>query len=72
MRSYISSGARRRVMPKLMDWCDEAYVGHWEQESAEHPDWIETHRQMKENERKSKVNNPSPVHLAFEIPEPKA
>ena len=28
MRAYISSGAHRRVMPKLKEWCDEAYVAH--------------------------------------------
>lgn len=71
MRAYISSGAHRRVMPKLKDWCDEAYVAHWEQQSTALPDWIEAHRQMKENGRRSKVNNPSPAHLAFEIPKPK-
>lgn len=72
MRAYISSGAHRRVMPKLKDWCDEAYVAHWEQESTALPDWTEAHRQMKENGRRSKVNNPSPAHLEFEIPKPKA
>jgi heme-degrading monooxygenase HmoA len=72
MRAYISSGAHRRVMPKLKDWCDEAYVTHWEQESAVLPGWQEAHRRMTENGRRSKVNNPSQAHLAFEIPEPKA
>ena len=72
MRAYISSGAHRRVMPKLKDWCDEAYITHWEQESVELPAWQEAHQRITESGRRSKVNNPSPAYLAFEVPKPKA
>ena len=72
MCAYISSGAHQRVMPKLKDWCDEAYIAHWEQESKELPVWQEAHRRMTENGRRSKVNNPSPAHIAFEVAKPKA
>lgn len=72
MRAFVSSGAHRRVMPKLKDWCDEAYLVHWEQESRELLDWQEAHRRMKDEGRRSKVNNPSPAHIAFDIPKPKA
>ena len=33
-------------MRRLAEWCDEASVAHWTQESAALPDWIEVHRRM--------------------------
>ena len=71
MRSYISSGVHRRAMPKLKEWCNEASVVHWEQEHTKLPDWQEAHRRMVEEGRRSKVNNPSPAHAAYELPKPK-
>src|SRR5262249_36436480 len=39
MRAFMLSGAHRRVMPRLLDWCDEASVVHWAQDAAEPPPW---------------------------------
>jgi hypothetical protein len=39
MRAFMWSGAHQRVMPKLYNWCDEASVVHWNQETAELPSW---------------------------------
>ena len=44
MRAFMLSGAHQRVMPKLFNWCDEASVVHWNQETAELPSWSEAHR----------------------------
>ena len=29
MRVFVRSGPHKRVMPKLLHWCDEASVVHW-------------------------------------------
>jgi hypothetical protein len=64
MRAYRNAGAHRGVMPKLLEWCDEASVAHWTQEGPELPDWQEAHRRMIKDGRPSKVNHPSPEQIA--------
>jgi hypothetical protein len=71
MRAFMMSGAHRRAMPKLLDWCDEAALAHWNQETPELPDWIEAHGKMVSVGRTSKVRNPSPAQQAQQIPAPK-
>ena len=68
MRAFMLAGPHRRAMPKLLEWCDEASVVHWNQESPALPDWREAYRRMVEEGRPSKVNHPSPAHRACEIP----
>lgn len=65
MRAYIISGAHKTVMPKLMLWCDEASIAHWEQAESVLPDWAEAEAQMRERGRPSKVLQPSPGHLSM-------
>ncbi|GEP08083.1 DUF3291 domain-containing protein [Methylobacterium oxalidis] len=65
MRRYMTTGAHRIVMPRLLDWCDEASVVHWMQSEAALPSWAEADRQMRESGRPSKVRNPSPQHAAL-------
>jgi hypothetical protein len=71
MRSFMISGAHRRVMPRLLEWCDEASVTHWTQASLEAPLWGEAHRRMQSEGRRSKVNYPSDAQQRFEIPPPR-
>jgi Domain of unknown function (DUF3291) len=71
MREFIMTPPHRRAMPKLLEWCDEAAVAHWLQESSGLPDWREAHRRMVAEGRRSKVRHPSHAHEAFEIPPPK-
>jgi hypothetical protein len=61
MRSYMVSGAHLAAMPKLLDWCDEASVVHWDGAGAL-PDWPEADRRMRASGRASKVRRPSPLH----------
>ena len=71
MRAFMVSGAHRSAMRRLPDWCDEASVAHWQQDSAEPPSWIEVHRRMQGEGRRSKVRYPSPAQERFEIPPPR-
>ena len=49
MSAYRITPPHRHAMPKLLEWCDEASVVHWNQESAELPDWKTAERRMAES-----------------------
>lgn len=70
MRDYMASGAHLKAMPKLLDWCDEASVVHWSQDSPSLPDWHEADRRMRAEGRASKVRHPSSNHapLSYDAP----
>jgi hypothetical protein len=71
MRNYITSGAHKTAMPKLLNWCDEASIAHWEQPENTPPTWSEADRRMRTEGRVSKVNHPSPNHanLNYDAPQ---
>jgi hypothetical protein len=71
MRAFMFAPAHRRVMPKLLQWCDEAAVTHWLQETPEPPSWQEVHRRLQQEGRTSKVDHHSAAQLRFEIRPPK-
>jgi hypothetical protein len=58
MRSFMRSGAHRRVMPRLAKWCDEAAITHWVQNATEPPSWLEAHRRLKKEGRRLRVDLP--------------
>jgi len=62
MRRYMTAGAHKTAMPKLMNWCDEASVTHWQQDDAVLPAWTEADRRMRAEGRASKVRKPSLAH----------
>jgi hypothetical protein len=70
MRSFMLAGPHRQAMRRLLEWCDEASLVHWEQDSGREPDWQEAHRRLQAEGRRSKVNHPSPAHDSFQIPPP--
>lgn len=70
MRAYRNGGAHRRVMPRLADWCDEASVTRWTQESDALPDVSEVHRRMVTEGRASPLTHPSPNHAALRLAAP--
>ena len=70
MRKFMTSGAHGKAMRKLAEWCDEAAVVHWTQDSAELPTWPEAYQRLQKDGRRSKVNHPSAGHLAYEFREP--
>ncbi|GGG94432.1 DUF3291 domain-containing protein [Silvibacterium dinghuense] len=70
MRTFMSSGAHRQAMPKLMHWCDEAAVVRWQQAEAALPGWGEADRRLRAEGRASKVLHPSADHedLSYRAP----
>ncbi len=62
MKAYMRSGVHRQVMRRLPQWCDEAAVAHWTQESPQPPSWQEAHQRLQQSGRPSKVNHPSEAH----------
>jgi heme-degrading monooxygenase HmoA len=70
MNAYRTGGAHRQAMPKLLNWCDEAAVVHWTQESPEIPAWQQAQQHMSEKGRLSKVNHLSAMQAAQQIPAP--
>jgi quinol monooxygenase YgiN len=72
MRAFMQSGAHRRVMARLPEWCDEAAIVHWGQDTEEAPSWTEAHRRLKQEGRRSRVSDPSETHRRFEFPERRA
>jgi heme-degrading monooxygenase HmoA len=70
MRAYMTSGAHGAVMPHLREWCDEAHVAHWEQDSDELPSWDEAHRRLVAEGRNSAVTHPSTDHAARTVAPP--
>ena len=52
MKAFMHSGAHGPVMRKLLNWCDEAAVGHWTQDSTELPTWPQVHTRMQRDGRR--------------------
>jgi len=71
MKQFMISGVHGRAMRKLMHWCDEAFLVHWTQEQDALPSWPEAHARLQSEGRRSKVNHPSPAHIALRFPEPR-
>ncbi|MBV9769442.1 MAG: DUF3291 domain-containing protein [Bryobacterales bacterium] len=71
MRGFMLAGPHRKAMRQLREWCDEAALVHWEQQTDQEPDWYESHRRLQADGRRSKVNHPSLAHENFQIPVPK-
>jgi hypothetical protein len=70
MKQFMISGVHGRAMRKLLHWCDEAALVHWSQDHDALPTWLEAHTRLQNEGRRSKVNHPSPAHLAHRFPEP--
>ena len=71
MKAFMLAGPHRKVMRRLLEWCDEAALVHWQQDADQPPDWDGAHQRLQREGRRSKVNHPSPAHENFQIPTPK-
>lgn len=67
MRRYRNGAEHGQAMPRLLQWCDEAAVVHWLQETPDLPAGAEALQRMVADGRLSKVRHPSPEHAARRI-----
>jgi heme-degrading monooxygenase HmoA len=67
MKEFMLSGVHRGVMRKLPEWCDEAALAHFTQESSKPPTWTEAYVRLKREGRRSRVNHPSPAHTGVSV-----
>jgi len=47
-RACTASFAHRKALPHVVDWADEANVGHWTQPGSDLPEWLEAVRRLRE------------------------
>jgi len=66
MRRFRNSGAHLQAMPKLLHLSDQAAFTHFEQGDAEVPTGDAAYDRLLKSGQMSKVNAPSPAHLAGE------
>jgi heme-degrading monooxygenase HmoA len=71
MRRFIIAQPHRQAMRKISDWCDEAAIVHWTQESAQAPPWTVAQQRMQSEGRPTKIAQPAPAHERFQIAPPK-
>jgi heme-degrading monooxygenase HmoA len=64
MRAFRNSGAHLKAMPKLLHMCDQASYTHFEQPAADVPTAEAAFQALSRDGKMSKVNAPSPQHLA--------
>ena len=62
MRAYRVADPHLTAMRKLLEWCDEASVFHYDGDTL--PSIDEAFARMRDHGRPSKVNHPSPDHAA--------
>jgi heme-degrading monooxygenase HmoA len=65
MKAFRDSAAHRASMPKLVGWCNEACVAHWQGEAK--ADWEAIRARMQAEGRKSRVRRPTKAHEAMLI-----
>ena len=64
MHAYRRSGAHRRAMPKLFDWCDEAAVVNYAHDAPDLPSAADAAGRIGEEGRLVKLRTPSDAHRA--------
>ena len=52
------------AMPRLLTWCSESSFVYWEQAGPELPTLEAAHEKLRSQGRVSKVNHPTPAHVA--------
>ena len=65
MRAYMLGGPHKAAMPRLMHWCDEASVVHWETDAPGLPGWDEAEARMRRDGRPSRLLHPGADHAAM-------
>jgi hypothetical protein len=71
MKAFRGSGAHARVMPMLVEWCDEAAYTHWITADDSLPEWPEAYNRLVIEGKLSRVARPSLDHNARRFPKPR-
>jgi hypothetical protein len=61
MKAFLGSGAHSSVIPKLVEWCDQAAYAHWIADLLI-PSWPEAYERLVSEGRLSRVARPSQDH----------
>src|SRR4029077_16958135 len=71
MKAFRGSGPHAKVMPRLVEWCDEAAYAHWIPTGASVPPWPAAYEHLVNDARLSRVAHPSPNHDARHFAKPR-
>jgi hypothetical protein len=71
MKAFRGSGPHAKVMPRLVEWCDEASYAHWIPAGASVPSWPEAYEYLVKEAHLSRVAHPSPSHEAKNFAKPR-
>jgi hypothetical protein len=71
MKKFRGSGSHAKVMPALVESCDEAAYTHWTSEGPSVPTWPEAYERLLNEGKLSRVNHPSADHVARRFPQPR-
>jgi hypothetical protein len=71
MKAFRGTAPHAKVMPRLVEWCDEASYAHWTPTDASLPSWPEAYEHLVAEGRLSRVAHPSPAHDAREFAKPR-
>jgi heme-degrading monooxygenase HmoA len=71
MKAFRGTAPHAKVMPHLVEWCDEASYAHWIPTGAAIPSWPEAYEHLVAEGRLSRVAHSSPTHDARQFAKPR-
>jgi hypothetical protein len=71
MKAFRGSAPHAKVMPRLVEWCDEASYAQWVPTRDSVPSWQEAYEHLIAEGRLSRVEHPSPDHEARRFAKPR-
>jgi len=71
MKVFRGAGPHAKVMPRLVEWCDEASYAHWSPTGTSVPSWPEAYEHLVAEARLSRVAHPSPTHATRQFAKPR-
>jgi hypothetical protein len=64
MKRFRDAGWHKKAMPRLLDYCSEASLARWTQDTADLPTGAAMLERLTSSGRVSKVRHPTPGHAA--------
>ncbi len=71
MKAFRGSAPHAQVMPRLVEWCDEASYAHWTPTDASVPTWPAAYEHLLGVGHLSRVAHPSRDHDARQFAKPR-